>query len=134
VAPHPIDLTGGAASAVRARQQDWIRGLLGRDVAALQSLLAPELVYVHSTGVCHDRQAYLRFVETGPAFLVVALAETSLQGSADWCVAGGLLSLTLRKPGMSEPQSLTSIVTQVWRRDSGSWQLLRAQATRPAMA
>lgn len=121
-----------AAAAVHACQRAWEQALAARDINTLGALLAPELVYVHSTGVRHDRGAYLRFVETGPTFLSVELNNITLHAADDLVVMGGMLGLTLQKAGEPQPQSLRSIVTQIWTRVPDSWQLLLAQATRPA--
>lgn len=124
------DLQG--ETAVRAAQQAWGRALVARDTGALQALLDDELAYIHATGLMHDRAGYLRYVQSGPSFLSVGLAEARVLMAPGLAVIEGMLELTLQRPGEPQPQSLRSFATQVWRPGASGWRLRRAQTTRPA--
>lgn len=117
-----------AQHAVLATQQAWARALVARDTGALAPLLDEDFVYVHSTGLYHDRAAYLDYVATGPRFLSVHLADARVLGAPGLALIEGLLEITLQRPGQA-PQALQSYATQVWREGPGGWRLRRAQTT-----
>lgn len=60
------------------------------------------------------------------------LNNVTLRVADDLVVMSGMLGLTLQKAGEPQPQSLRSIVTQIWTRGPDAWQLLLSQATRSA--
>ena len=47
-------------------ERDLYRAMIAQDFAALERILAPDLVYVHSTAVAETKQEYLQGRGQGP--------------------------------------------------------------------
>jgi hypothetical protein len=91
-------------------------------------------VFVHSTGVVHDRAGYLDFVSAGPAFLAVDLRDVRVRLRGATAVITGTLGLTLLRRNEVTPVSVEARAMQVWHGDAGAWRLVAAQSTKPAPA
>jgi hypothetical protein len=106
------------------------RALVKRDFDTLAQLLADDLLHIHSTGVVHDKAAYLDYVRGPLAYLSVErqdLKVTMLGGAA---VMTGTMSNVMRPPGPAAPVTVESHVVQIWISSSAGWQLAVFQATR----
>lgn len=108
----------------------WVDAVRARDIAALEGLLADDLVYVHSTGRVDDRASYLDYVRSGPEFLAVELSGPTARISGDTAVFNGRLRLELRRAPAEAPVELDVLATLVWQRIAGTWRLSVAQTTR----
>lgn len=114
-------------AAESARAAALVRG----DAAALALQLDDDLVYVHATGVRHDRAQFLDFVRSGPQFHEVRIQALTLRVHGDAALVSGDLYLRLQRPGTAAVEA-RSLVTATWlRRDTG-WKLAAFQSTRPA--
>lgn len=112
----------------RARADAVIAGDLDR----LQALLADDLVYVHATGLRHDRAQWLAYLASGPRFLAVDLVAHEVSVMTGCALVVGELHLRLlRSPG-SEPVEARSWVSQLWVREhaDAAWRLRLLQSTR----
>lgn len=119
----------GILAAERARAA----AMTDRDAAALVRWLDDRLVYVHATGVRHDRGQLLHFVTTGPCFLEVDFRMEAVRESSDCVIVSGELRLRLVRPGESAPIDARSWASAVWLRgpdEATPWQLRLFQSTR----
>ncbi len=109
------------------------QALLARDLDTLSSLLADELLHVHSNGIVHDKAAYLGHV-CGPLTLLAIerrnLKVTMFGGAA---LMTGHMSSVMQPPGPAAPVTVDTCVVQVWIEGAGGWQLAVFQATRLPM-
>jgi ketosteroid isomerase-like protein len=104
--------------------------MVARNVEALKTLLHDDVVYVHATGVRHDRAQLLRFVADGPRFLRIELQDPSVRIFGDMALVRGELQLTLLRSGAATPTEACSWVGEIWRRAGGEeWRLLHFQST-----
>lgn len=114
------------------REREAARGpaLVARDFTMLESLLADDLVHVHSTGVVHDKAAYLDYVRGPLTFLAVERhgLQVTIHGNA--AVMTGYMSNVMQRPGPSAPVTVDSHVVQVWMLGAAGWQISLFQATR----
>src|SRR5688572_19028117 len=56
---------GGQAEAdVKAAEQAWAKAATENDQAALEKILAPKLVYTHSTGLVEGKPEYMKAVDS----------------------------------------------------------------------
>jgi hypothetical protein len=115
-----------ALQAERARAA----ALVARDAAALAALLHPDLRYVHATGIRHDRDDYLRTLQTGPRFLEVTLTPEQIVELAEGAALCGRLFMRLQREG--EMIEARSWVTALWLRSAAGWRLRLFQSTREA--
>lgn len=102
-----------------------------RDVDTLAGCLHDDLVYVHGSGVRHDKGAVLMFVSTGPEFLAVEMHNGEMAAYGVAVLLHGRLQMQLRRAGESEVVTALSWVNALWVRDvAGRWQLRLFQSTR----
>jgi ketosteroid isomerase-like protein len=120
---HPAEVL--AAEARRAA------ALVAGDIEALASILDEELVYIHATGLRHDRAQLLHHLRTGPRFLQVALQPDGVRVHSEVALVSGLLDLRLERAG-GEIVTARSLVSQAWLLREGAWRLASFQSTRPA--
>jgi ketosteroid isomerase-like protein len=119
--------------AVLAAERARAAALVARDLVALEALLHDELVYVHATGVRHDRGALLRFVQQGPSFLAVELGAPRVRRHGELALVTGELHLRLQREPDVAPVDARSLASAVWLLEpSGAWRLLQFQSTRVA--
>lgn len=102
--------------------------VLSGDTSALSALLAEDLRYVHATSACHDKAAYLAYLQTAPKFLSIAVDEAEVLDLGDRALLRGRLRMQLQK-GEALVQA-SSWLSQVWRRVGAQWQLLNFQSTK----
>lgn len=120
---------------VLAAEARRAQALCQRDSAALAALAAlmhPALRYVHATGLCHDRAAWLDYAAHGPRFERVVIAEPDLLDWGDTVLLRGRLQLRFVRAGETQAQDAESWVSAVWRCEAGGWQLVSMQSTRGA--
>lgn len=105
------------------------QALLSGDAAALESLLAPELVYVHSTGVRDTRDSYVAKIRDGVLqYLHLAFQDLQAQPvGADLAVVTGRMEATVRRDG--QDRAVRSLFLTVWTRrpSDGTWRLVAHQ-------
>ena len=117
-------------SAVEQCSVARMSALVDRDLDRLEALLADDLRYVHATGIAHDRQAYLSFVQDQLQFLDVRLEEAVIKEVGAVAIVTGRLVQRVIRRGENEPVTLSSWAIEVWRRTGGVWRLLDFQSTR----
>ena len=105
------------------------QALLAGDLAALQVLLSPTLVYVHSTGVRDDRASYLAKLASGSLrYLALAFEDLQVQQVGQAAVVQGAMRATVRKDGLDK--NVSSLFMTVWSAQAdGAWQLQAHQGT-----
>lgn len=103
--------------------------MLGNDVAALDALLDPDLVFAHATGAIDDKSAYVAKMAAGKIeYLGIYWPEakvTPLGGQHALLI--GRMATHVRVDGMEK--HLDNRVTTVWANNGASWRLLSFQST-----
>jgi ketosteroid isomerase-like protein len=109
----------------RARFQAWIQ----KDIPALQKVIADDVVYCHSTGVCQNKAELIDFI-TGGASVYRAMDVIELQAKQYGAtfVVNGKLDMKVESGG--KLQQFQGIYTDVYVMRDGRWQLVRWQSTR----
>ena len=115
--------------AVLAAEAARAVAVIRRDRQALEALLHDSLVYIHATGVRHDRAEWLAYVEQGPRFHTVALEAPSVRVIERVALVHGVLRLRLQR-GQEEPVDAVSRVTQTWLLRGNAWRLASQHSTR----
>lgn len=124
----PLSAQMGAE--VQALENKWVAALKKNDLGALDKLLAPELVYTHSTGIVETRAEYIGKLKSGDQ--KYAGVEYSDVKSAHYGNAA-MLSATVRMTGATKgvPFDNKLKLLHVWaKQKDGSWQLVAHQTTK----
>lgn len=115
---------GGAAPDIRALEDTLAQGLVRKDRAALESLIAPGFVMRGDPDI--DRHTWLG---NAMAFCWgdrAEIADFAVQDLGDAVIATFILT-TDRDPTTCAPAVVRSLITDVWRRDDG-WRLTLRQS------
>jgi len=119
-----------AEADVRRAERALYDAMVARDFAAFERLLAPDLVYVHSTAVAETRAQYLAGVEQGLyEYDSVASRAVRLRGDGSILLEDGICDMRVGTRGQA-PQMIHLRFVLVWRHAPSGWQLLHRHATR----
>jgi ketosteroid isomerase-like protein len=101
---------------------------IAKDRATLESLLAPDMIYVHSSAVAEDRATFVERACTG---WYDYTALTTLK--RDWRVWGDTAlcngDVRIQVIARGAPKDFVSRYLQVWRRGEAGWQMASWQST-----
>jgi Domain of unknown function (DUF4440) len=114
-----------AVEADRARFEAQVKA----DVATLEKLLAPELTYVHSSGVLDSKDAYIGAIKSGKTkYKSIAPEEVSARTFGDVSIVTGKAAIVLVSDG--KDREIIVRYTDVWVKRDGRWQMVSWHSTR----
>ncbi len=109
----------------RARFQTWTQG----DTAAMQSVLADDVVYCHSNGQCQDKKEFIADIESKRRIYkkldLISMTPKAL--GKDAVLINGRIDVVAESPGRLV--QFKGIYTSVYVKRGGRWQLLSWQST-----
>jgi len=110
---------------VRALEEALARGVIAKDRAALEALLAPDFVLRGSPNV--DRATWL-----DNAISLCWGDEASIDDFSVVTLGDGIITTftlsTNRNPATCEPAIVRSVITDLWRPSDGAWRLVLRQS------
>ncbi len=99
------------------------------DVATLEKLLAPELTYVHSSGVLDSKDAYIGAIKSGKTkYKSIVPEEVSERTFGAVSIVNGKATVVLVSDG--KDREIILRYTDVWVKRDGRWQMVSWQSTR----
>ena len=116
---------------VRGREDAFHAAQTASDVAALQDVLADDLVFfAHTTGRVDDKSSYIAGVAEGRyAHGPIVRISGDIRVAGDAAVSIGMLDMVARPPD-ARPFSMRLHQVLFWARQDGQWRLTLRQATR----
>jgi len=109
----------------RARFQAWLQ----KDVPALKQVIADDVVYCHSTGVCQNKAELIDFITGGASvYRAMDVIEIKPKQFGETVVLNGKLDMKVEQGG--KVQQFQVIYTDMYVMRDGRWQLVRWQSTR----
>jgi len=133
----PATLADGLKAAVLRADETRLYALLAADIGALDDMLAPDCLYVHSNGAVQTKAQLLGALQSGrfkyAALRYTAAPQVRLYGS-EAAVVTGPMQIEVRLPdGQTLKPAL--VVTAVYAMLNDRWQLVSYQSTNaPAAA
>ncbi|MEU6857545.1 nuclear transport factor 2 family protein [Glycomyces sp. NPDC046736] len=111
-----------------AAEAELQRAQLASDVAALEALLHPDVVYVAPDGAEYDRSQDLESHASGQLRLT---SLEQVQGSARQFGSTGATRARIKLAGLAggAPFEAEMLYTRTWVFDQGRWQVVQAQGT-----
>ncbi|MEP7363737.1 MAG: nuclear transport factor 2 family protein [Acidobacteriota bacterium] len=125
-----LPLAAQKKSTLPAQETKWVSAVKANDLAALEKIMSPEIVYTHSTGIVETRAQYLAKLKSGEqkyADIVYSEVKTFDLGG------GQAVSATIRMTGATKgvPFDNKLHVLHVWTKAAdGSMQLVAHQTTK----
>jgi ketosteroid isomerase-like protein len=119
-----------ATKEVLRAEQDLYRAMVAHDRTALQKMLAPDVVYVHSTAVAESRDEYLAGVAAGLyEYRSVTSRGVRVRVHGETAFVDGICDMRVGTKG--GPATLIHLLfVLAWIRNGGQWQLLHRHAVR----
>lgn len=123
-------MTQTANAAVAAAEKALYRAMIDADLPALECLLAPDLVYIHSDGVRESRRRYLSRVKKGYyAYTRIRSRKVATTIAGTQAVMCGLVAMDVAADG-GKMLTVNLHSTLAWQYRDDRWQLTLRQATR----
>jgi ketosteroid isomerase-like protein len=107
----------------------WAAAVVAKDFAKLDTMLTPDLIYAHSTGVIDDKKAYLGKMKEGKqTYKGIEFGTMSVRMHGNAAITHG----TLRMHGVNAegPFDNRVMTIHIWVKSGGSWKLAGHQTTR----
>ncbi len=123
----------GSIEQVQQAERQRFAALTAQDVAALDPLLADELLYCHSNGQVENKQQFLETVRTG-RIRYESIDVHEFQARLYGEVAMGTGYITVQGKLGGQPMTLEIRYTDAYAWRAGHWQLINWQSTRIATA
>ena len=118
----------GSAEIIAA-DKAWAAAITTKDFAALEKLLADDLVYSHSTGVVDTKKSYIDSQKSGvQKYISVDHSDPKVQLYGNTAVLTSGLKMHTETKGTEQTASFRLI--RVWAKKDGHWQLIAHQTTR----
>jgi ketosteroid isomerase-like protein len=117
-----------AAAEVRAADDARYAAMIAQDFAALDRLLADDLLYTHSTAVTDTKTQYLAALRSGKYRYKAARCEgVTVRVHGATAIVNGRGFLEVDVDGA--PKSLANAFVNVWVRSPAGWQMTAWQST-----
>jgi len=115
------------AKAVLAVEREWISAVLKQDKAALERLMADDIVYVHGDGNVESKAHFIEQMTNGTKQqLDGVFKNTKVRQYGDIVITEHLT--LIKTPKVPAGEALE--ISLVWGKPSGQWQLLSRHASR----
>jgi ketosteroid isomerase-like protein len=113
-----------------AAEQALYRAMIAQDFAALDALLADDLVYIHSTAAAEDKRGYFEGVRKGLYdYGAIESRDVTIRHCGDVAIQTGIVTMSVAARGQAKAP-ITLLFTLVWKREPPGWRLWQRQATR----
>jgi len=109
----------------RRRQQ----AMIAADLPALESMLADDLVHVHSTGMVHGKSQLLEHLRQMGGFIAIERPEPQIRLEGDIAILTGETCNTVRSLETGDVMVRNGFSTLVLRRTATGWQIVLSQLT-----
>jgi ketosteroid isomerase-like protein len=120
--------SGAAQDEVLQAEKAWATALIKADAAALDRLLAPDLIFTHANGVVEDKGVFLGNIKSGALkYEAVEHERITVKPYKDAAV----LHCKIRLGGVAggKPFSVYVIMSHMWINEGGLWKLAAHHAT-----
>ena len=119
-----------AESCVRKLEGERMKALLAKDWETLGSLLAEDLVHIHTNGTVEDKPTYLKTMANKFDVLRIDRPSLVVRVFGDSAMVTGPLNQAVRIQPAGGIVDIQAVATQLWVRRQGRWTQCSFQATR----
>jgi len=103
--------------------------MIAEDFAALDRLLADDLVHVHAAGNADTKAQYLKMIADFCGFEAIERGPMTVRFYGDTAVLTGPMTHTVRIKPTGAVRTMAAFGTQVWAPHGDSWRQVLYQAT-----
>lgn len=118
------------ADDIAAAERALYRAMIARDFAALDAVLADDVVYIHSTSVAESKDRYLAGVRDGLyEYDSIESSDVTVRQCGDVAVQTGTVTMLVGARNEAKT-SIALLFTLVWKREPRGWRLWQRHAAR----
>jgi ketosteroid isomerase-like protein len=124
-----LSLLAATEDDIRTADRRWADAVKNRDLAALERMYTPGLIYAHASGVVEDKATYIARLRSGKQrYDSVNIESTKVAAYGDSAVSHSIV----RTIGVNDkgPFNDHVMMMHVWVRQSGEWKLAAHQTTK----
>jgi ketosteroid isomerase-like protein len=117
------------SSEIAAAEQALYRAMIEQDFAALDAILADDVVYIHSTAVAETKDGYLAGVRNGLYdYGSIESDGSTVRVCGEVAVQTGTVQMVVGERNQRKAP-IGLLFTLVWKREAVGWRLWQRQAT-----
>jgi len=122
----PAEPKAEVKTAVLAAEQKWVDAVIHGDGAALEKLMAPDILYTHSSAMSQTRAEFIKAATSG------STKYTAIDFSDVVVRQYGRTAIITHKAVFKTVQNGEThlFVGEVWAEQNGGWQMVSRQATK----
>lgn len=110
-------------------EKNWVKSVLARDTAALEKVLATDLIYAHASGVVDTKQSYIAKIKGGKqVYKSLEQRKMTVKMHGETAVTQCWARVTGVNP--QGPFDDKIMMLHVWIKKAGAWQLAGHQTAR----
>lgn len=114
---------------VEALERARFKAQVAVDTSTLRPMLAEDLLYCHSSGVCQNKEEFIGFVGSGTnKYLAMDVVSLKPRLLGDSVLINGKMSVRVETDGKVD--EFQGVYTDVYTKRNGQWQLVSWQSTR----
>ena len=119
----------GQDEELRQAEKNWAAAVVKGDQAALERILAPDLIYAHSTGNIESKSEYLGKLKSGAQkYDAIDYQSTTVKTYGNAAVVHS--KVRMRGTNKDGPFDHQLMMLHLWVKQGNSWQLAAHQTTR----
>lgn len=122
-------LSAGVEDDVIALDKAWAKAVVDNNVAEVERIVAPGLIYSHSDGVVDTREAYLKRLKTGTSdYQAIDISKISAKAFGDTAIVNVRAVFRVLADGKQMNNELA--YTHVYQKQDGKWRMIAHQSAR----
>lgn len=125
----PVDPASAMAAELLGFEAERQRALVEPDLVSLERLLAPDLIHVHSSGLVHDKPAFIAHVARMGGFVSIERGALDVRSGHGVALITGPTVNTVRRIESGELARLEGFGTVLARHTADGWQVVLSQIT-----
>ena len=135
-------LAGMASAAGTSEPEVWaaenarIDALMKQDYDALEKILADDLLYCHASGRVDSKAAFMQTLRNGQTrYIRMEKKNATIRSSSEMAVINGSYWVQTKGPsGSPERPVEDAVLTLIYAKRNGQWQIISYQSTRKPAA
>lgn len=116
-------------AALLAFEHQRQRAMIEADIERLKTLLADDLIHIHSTGMVHDKRQLLAHIARMGGFVAIERDAPRIRLEGNIAILTGNTRNTVRLLESGEQKVREGFSTLVARRGADGWQIILSQLT-----
>ncbi len=116
---------------VEKAERAWGAAMMKNDYAALDKLMADDLIYRHSNGIVDSKKSYVDALKSGKsAYYTIAYDEIKVKDLDANTALAFCKATFVTKAADGNKQTMPLLLLHVFRKKGGDWQLVAHQSAR----